>query len=74
MPVIKVMERKSVEKARPWLSTLSQSRGIQVSMETMKSPRTTYHRTLITRPMAGVRTAAARGGSGGSTEASGSVA
>ena len=42
MPVIRVMDRKISEKARPALKTFSHVFGIQVSMETMKAASRTY--------------------------------
>src|SRR5450759_2953945 len=73
MPVIRVMDKKMVEKARPELKTLSQVFGIHDSIEMMKAPRSRYHRTRITRPSCGARNAAVVGGGGGSTEARGSL-
>ncbi len=73
MPVIRVMDRKMTEKASPSLNTNVQVGGIQVSIETMKAPRSRYHSRRMIRSICGARTAAAVGGTGGSTEASGSL-
>ena len=72
MPVIRVMDKKMVEKARPALKTLSQDCGIHDSIDTMNPARSTYQAILITRPSWGARVAAMVGGGGGSTEAMGS--
>ena len=42
MPVIRVMDRKITEKARPALNTFSHVLGIQVSMDTTKAASSTY--------------------------------
>ena len=72
MPVIRVMDRKMIEKARPALNTLSQVAGIQVSMDTMKAASSTYQAVRMIRSSWGARSVAVVGGVGGSTEASGS--
>ncbi len=73
IPVIKVIERKIVEKAIPELKTFSHVFGIQVSIDTTNAPSSTYHATRMTRSISGARSLATAGGGGGSTEASGSL-
>ncbi len=56
------------------MKTFAQIFGIQVSMDTENTTRSTYQRILITRSNSGARRAAVVGGVGGSTAASGSFA
>ena len=43
MPVMRVIERKMVERAKPALKTFSQVLGIQVSIEITNAASSTYH-------------------------------
>ncbi len=56
------------------MKTFSQILGIQVSMDTENTARSTYQRIRITRSNSGARTVAMEGGVGGSTAANGSFA
>ena len=72
MPVIRVTERRMIERVRPLLNTVSQVTGIQVSMETQKAANRTHHAVLMMRSMLGARVVAAIGSGGGSMVARGS--
>src|SRR5271154_1274012 len=72
MPVINVIERSTIERARPVLKTPTQTELIQVSIDTQKAARTTHHAMRMIRSMRGARAAAAMGSGGGSMVASGS--
>ncbi len=72
MPVIRVMERKMTEKASPSLNTNVQVGGIQVSMETMNAAEQQVPEAADDPVELRARSVAMVGGTGGSTEASGS--
>jgi hypothetical protein len=72
MPVIKVMESSTVERASPALKTPSQVVGIHVSIETQNAARSTHHALRMIRSILGVLDMAAVGGGGGSMVARGS--
>ena len=72
IPVISVMDNRTVERAIPELNTPSHTLGIHVNIETMNTARTTHHSRRMMRSMLGARDEAAIGGGGGSIVARGS--
>ena len=73
MPVIRVMESSTVDKASPALKTPSQVVGIHVSMETQNTASSTHQPVRIRRSICGVLDLAAVGGGGGSMVERGSL-
>ena len=72
MPVISVMESRTIDRVRPLLKTVSHESGIQVSMDTKNTANRIHQRTRMIRFMLGARAEAAMGGGGGSIVARGS--
>ncbi len=73
MPVMRVIDRKMIEKAMPCEKGNTQLSGSQVSEDTMKPANSTRQPHLVGRSSRRSRIWMAGGGSGGSTEANGSV-
>ena len=72
MPVMSVIDNRTVENPNPRLKTPAQVFGIHVSMDTTKAISRAYQRGRMIRFMLGARAATAVGGGGGSTVARGS--
>ena len=72
MPVISVMESRTIDRVRPLLKTVVHASGIQVSMDTQKPANRIHQSTRMMRFMLGARACAAMGGGGGSIVANGS--
>ncbi len=72
MPVMSVMESRTIEYVSPLLKTVSHESGIQVSMDTKKTANRIHQSTRMIRFMLGARAEAAMGGGGGSIVARGS--
>ena len=72
IPVMSVIDNRTIEIVIPLLKTVAQGPGIHVSIDTQKTAKTIHHNGRMILSIVGARAAAAMGGGGGSIVASGS--